>query len=146
VSHDRYFIDQVIERLLILRPPEVVDFGDTYSEWIKKQSADARQERAAAAAPKQSSAPKPKAEAQRQKDSANKKKDNPYARPFGRLTLKELEREISDTEIAIAECQGGFGDTGSFKNPSKSQQLQAEYKTLLKKLEALEAEYFAREQ
>jgi ATP-binding cassette subfamily F protein 3 len=151
VSHDRYFIDQVIERLLILRPPEVIDFGDTYSEWTKKLAADVRQERAAAAAPKQpgqkQSAPKPKPEAQRPKEAvATKKKDNPYARPFGRLTLQELEREIADTEIAIAECQGGFGGADAFKDPRKAQQLQAEYKTLSKKLEALEAEYFAREQ
>ena len=145
VSHDRYFIDQVIERLLVLKPPEVEDFGGTYSEWSEKAAEETARRRAAAAAPKQSAASRPKVEPPRPKETA-KKKDNPYARPFGRLTLAELERQISDTEIAIAECQQDFGDAGSFKDPGKAQRLQAEYDELSKKLEALEAEYFAREQ
>ena len=33
----------------------------------------------------------------------------------------------------------------AFKSPSRGQKLQAEYKTLSDKLEALEAEYYARE-
>ena len=62
------------------------------------------------------------------------------------MTLQELEQQITDTEIGIAECQESFGDPDSFKDPGKGQQLQSEYKTLCQKLEALEAEYFAREQ
>ena len=60
--------------------------------------------------------------------------------------MEELERQITDTEIAIAECQESFGDADSFKDPSRGQKLQSEYESLSKKLEALEAEYFAREQ
>jgi len=51
-----------------------------------------------------------------------------------------------DTEIAIAECQESFGETGSFKDPSRGKKLHEEYEALSKKLEGLEAEYFAREQ
>jgi ATP-binding cassette subfamily F protein 3 len=139
VSHDRYFLDRSVQRLLVLRPPEMIDFPANYSAWMQKLAADAQRPAASA------TQSKPKEVAQRPKDSA-KKKDNPYARPFGRLTLEELERQITDTEVAIAECQEGFGDAGSFRDPSRSQQLQSEYKALSEKLEALEAEYFAREQ
>jgi ATP-binding cassette subfamily F protein 3 len=141
VSHDRYFLDRSVSRLLVLRPPEMIDFAANYSAWIQKLAADAAQ-RSAAGAGAQSRSKEP---AQRPKESS-KKKDNPYARPFGRLSIEELEQEITDTEVALADCQHGFGDSGSFKDPSRSQQLQAEYKTLSEKLEALEAEYFAREQ
>ena len=74
-----------------------------------------------------------------------RKRENPYARPFGRLSLKELEQQITDTEIAIAECQESFGAGGSFKDATRGQRLQTEYKSLSEKLQALEAEYFARE-
>jgi ATP-binding cassette subfamily F protein 3 len=144
VSHDRYFLDRSIGRLLVLHPPDMTDFGGTYSGWMRKLAEDAAAESERKAAASQSK-PKEPASAARPKDSA-KKKDNPYARPYGRLTVEELERQITDTEIALSECQQGFGDSDSFKDPSRSQQLQAEYKTLSAKLEALEAEYFAREQ
>ena len=144
VSHDRFFLDRVVNRLLVLRPPTIDDFALNYSGWVRKLAADsaAAKEAAAAAASRSKSRPEPPRPAPR--DSA-KRKDNPYARPFGRLTLEELEREITDTEVAIAECQEGFGDAESFKDPSRAQRLQDEYKELSKKLEGLEAEYFARE-
>jgi ATP-binding cassette subfamily F protein 3 len=145
VSHDRYFLDQVAKRLFVLRPPQVVDFDDTYSAWTRKQAALVAEQRSAGS-PKGAPAPRPKAPPEPERPASGKKKDNPYSRPFGRLTLKELEQQISDTEISLAECQGSFGDADAFKNPSRSQQLQSELKSLAAKLEALEAEYFTREQ
>ena len=144
VSHDRFFLDRSVNRLLVLHPPEMVDFGGSYSAWMQKLAADAAAEAERKAAATQSR-PKEVPAAARPKDGA-KKKDNPYARPYGRLTLEELEQQITDTEVALAECQEGFGDAESFKDPGRSQRLQAEYKALSEKLEALEAEYFAREQ
>jgi hypothetical protein len=119
----------------------VADFSGRYSEWVRRQAEEA-EERSSSEAPKA----RPKATAQQPPRDPARKKDNPYARPFGRLTLEELEQQITDTEINIAECQESFGDPESFKDPGKGQQLQSEYKQLCKKLEALEAEYFTREQ
>jgi hypothetical protein len=62
------------------------------------------------------------------------------------LTLEELEQQITDTEIALQECQDSFGDADAFKDPGRGQRIHSEYESLSKKLEALEAEYFAREQ
>jgi ATP-binding cassette subfamily F protein 3 len=137
VSHDRYFLDRVIQRLLVLRPPEVEEFGDTYSAWNRARAEAAAEQRAAASA---RSAP---AKAKQKPAPAPAKKNNPYARPFGRLTMAELERQITDTEVALAECQASFGE---FKEPARAQQLRGEYEALSAKLKALEAEYFAREQ
>ncbi|MDB5291422.1 MAG: transporter related, partial [Phycisphaerales bacterium] len=36
VSHDRYFLDQVVERLWVLTPPTMTDFDGNYSEWVEK--------------------------------------------------------------------------------------------------------------
>ena len=157
VSHDRYFLDRVAKRLLVLQPPGVVDFDDNYSAWQQKLRDDASAEKAATKAaaagankskskmiaPKPPVAPPPP---QQQKNQPPKKKDNPYARPFGRLTKQELESQITETEVAIAECQGSFGSTDGFKDPSRGQKLQDEYKKLSKKLQDLEAEYFMREE
>jgi ATP-binding cassette, subfamily F, member 3 len=145
VSHDRYFLDRVAKRLLVLEPPRVIDFAGGYSDWVHKleEEAELRAAESAAKPRPKPSAPSP---ATPRDASAGKKKDNPYARPFGRLTLEELEQQITDTEIALQECQSSFGDAEAFKAPGRGQQLHSEYESLSKKLEALEAEYFAREQ
>ncbi len=142
VSHDRYFLEKIVGRLLVLSPPNIVDFSGRYSHWVQRQAEEA-EEKAAAESSKPRSKP---ATPQQPAREPSKKKDNPYARPFGRLTLEELERQITDTEIEIAECQQSFSDPDSFKDPGKGQKLQSEYKSLCEKLEGLEAEYFAREQ
>jgi len=146
VSHDRYFLDRVAGRLLILQPPGIVDFPDTYSAWARKQKERAqceqeKTERSSASPPKAKSKPTPPRETKE-----NTRKDNPYARPFGRLTLKELEQQISETEISLAECQSSCADPDNFKDASRGKKLQAEMKKLSEKLKALEQEYFDREQ
>jgi ATP-binding cassette subfamily F protein 3 len=138
VSHDRYFLDRVAKRLLILQPPALNDFNGSYSAWAAKQSEQRQQVILSTSvrikSASQSAPHKPKA------------KDNPYTRPFGRLSTQDLEQQITETEIAIAECQQSFGDAEAFKDPRRGQQLHSEYSALTKKLEELEAEYYAREQ
>ena len=128
--------------MLILNPPDLIDFAGGYSEWVRKSEELAAEKSAEASAKPKA---KEKATPSGPSRETGRKKDNPYARPFGRLTLDELEREITDTEIAIAECQESFGDSEAFRDPGRGQRLQTEFQTLSQKLEALEAEYFARE-
>src|SRR5690606_19165428 len=46
VSHDRYFLDKVANRLLVLHPPGLTDFTGTYDQWHEKDLL-ARQQAAA---------------------------------------------------------------------------------------------------
>jgi hypothetical protein len=129
-------------------------FAGNYSKWNDKQMAQAvaktkatTKTQATAARPQKRANPKSEISNSRSQISNlnSKNPDNPYLRPFGRLSVKELEQQITETEIAIAECQGAFADSDSFKDPERAQKLQNEYKSLSEKLEQLEAEYFARE-
>ena len=145
VSHDRYFLDRVVQRMLILQPPKMVSFDGNYSAWAKKVEADAARASDAAATAKSRKrnmdAPKPPPA-----PVAKAKKDNPYQRPFGRLTMEQLEREIAVTEKEVARCQGDFSSPEAMRDARKAQELQREYETLAGKLQQLEEEYFAREQ
>ncbi|CAA9436100.1 MAG: Energy-dependent translational throttle protein EttA [uncultured Phycisphaerae bacterium] len=49
VSHDRYFLDQSVERLWVLTPPGVTDFGGNYSAWVEKQRSDEKRAKETAA-------------------------------------------------------------------------------------------------
>jgi ATP-binding cassette subfamily F protein 3 len=141
VSHDRFFLDKFAQRLFVLDPPGLRDFSGNYTQWAHRAKA------VEAAAPPAKTAPRPKQnqnQSQKRRKSEEPVKDNPYLRPFGKLTLAELERQITDTETELAECQQQFGGSETAKNPSRGQKLQKQYKSLSEKLEALEAEYFAR--
>jgi len=144
VSHDRYFLDKVVKRMFVVTPPNLEQFDGNYSAWQAKQKALAEEATARAERAKASGgAAKPPAAKPKSEGS---KKDNPYLRPFGRLSTEDLERQITETEIAVAECQEQFADPAAFKEPGNAQRLQKEMETLTKKLEQLEAEYFAREE
>jgi ATP-binding cassette subfamily F protein 3 len=150
VSHDRYFLDRLMQRMFVLAPPTMIDFAGNYSKWHEKTVADARRAEEAKTSAKRQAAGgaggKSKSSAPIQNPQSKiQNKDNPYLRPFGRLSVRELESEITETEIAIAECQQAMGDSDGFKQPGRAQQLQAEYKNLSEKLEQLEAEYYNRE-
>jgi ATP-binding cassette subfamily F protein 3 len=139
VSHDRYFLDKIMSRLLILEPPGIVQFTGNYTAWAKKQG-----ENAAALAADRDEPKKNKSKTKPVEPTVKKKPDNPWSRPFGRLTLQELEKQISETEIALADCQDLFGNIEVARDAERSRKLNDEFEALEKKLKELEAEYFAR--
>src|SRR5687767_2651646 len=141
VSHDRYFLDKMVARLLVLQPPNVVQFGGSYSAWVHKLGEDAQRRAASSTAARTELKEAPAAKPAGKRDA-----DNPYKRPFGRLSLADLERQITDTEIDLAECQQRFADADEFKDPAAGKKLHEAYEALSAKLQALEAEYFAREE
>jgi ATP-binding cassette subfamily F protein 3 len=140
VSHDRYFLDRVAKRMLVIEPPEVIDFDGGFTAWMNKKQQTARAAAEKPAKPK-SNPPKP---AQPQKRENKPNRNDPYARPFGRLSMADLERTISETEIAVAESQEKMADVKGARDAGRIKSLRQEYDALSAKLEALEAEYFAR--
>jgi ATP-binding cassette subfamily F protein 3 len=142
VSHDRYFLDHAVDRLFVINPPEMDDFDGNYSKWAARE----RERAATAKAEKDNkNRSKPTTRPAAQQQPKNKNADNPYNRPFGKLSMKDLEKQIADTEIALGERQSQLADVATFKDAGKGKRLQNEYAELEKKLKTLEEEYYARE-
>lgn len=163
VSHDRYFLDRLAKRLFIITPPDLNDFippaptpDETpigiYSAWAlreKQRAAQAQQavrdkdDRRKQSAPKKSATHSP---AHPQGPAPSKqppaKKNNPYARPFGKLTLPQIEGKIADTEIRLSEIQLELSTLR--RDPNKAKSKQSEIDKLSKELEQLNEEYYAR--
>jgi ATP-binding cassette subfamily F protein 3 len=146
VSHDRYFLQRIAQRLLVLDPPGMIDFAGTFKEWHDKANAKKAPEPKPQAKqqPKKQESPKQQQSKPQQKKN-DQKKDNPYLRPFGKLGLKELEKQIAETESDLAACQLRFGETHTARNPNQAKQLQSQVNDLTTKLKQLEEEYFLRE-
>jgi ATP-binding cassette subfamily F protein 3 len=140
VSHDRYFLDKVVNRLFVVKPPDIEKFDGNYTTWHEKVKA----EEAAAAEREELREKRSKAMESAKPLVKESKKDNPYLRPFGRLSTAELEALITDTEIELANLQEQFAGSDAFKNLGRAKAAHAEHEGLVKKLEQLEAEYFER--
>ncbi len=171
VSHDRSFLDRMVKKLLVIEPPDVSEFEGTWKDWNEKlkqkqQDTQAAAKSASKARPaeskKQAEAKKPieakkpgegnkPAEARRGEPSqqnrpaAKPAKDNPYARPFGRLSVAEIERNIAEVEASLGASQLRMTDAKIFKDPAASKRLQDEIQQNTRKLKQLEEEYFARQ-
>ncbi|HEX8324629.1 MAG TPA: ABC-F family ATP-binding cassette domain-containing protein [Tepidisphaeraceae bacterium] len=142
VSHDRYFLSQIVTRLLVLEPNGLIDFEGTFDEWQRKTHAAANAPKEIKAAPK-AQASKPTQQSAKPKPKSDNGRDNPYARKFGRLSVKDLEKQIAETESEIGMTQMTLSRVA--RDPSKSKSLTAELNQLSGKLKELEAEYFLRE-
>jgi ATP-binding cassette subfamily F protein 3 len=142
VSHDRYFLNRVTKRLLVIQPPDVTDFEGNYESWVRKL---AEKERERKAAQERKTAQKQPAKPQVAKPAPKANADNPYKRPFGRLTIEELEKKIAETEKEITQVQSDFADPQVARDPGLYKKMQDQYSQLRETLEQLEAEYFARE-
>jgi len=133
--------------MLVIDPPGITDFEGGYSAWQARKAVLASAATAAKNKAKSPPPPPPKKEQPKSQgsNSNNSKKDNPYARPFGRLTVTELEKQISDAEKSVADFQYKLADPALGRDPSRGKKLKADHDAMATKLEALEAEYYARE-
>jgi len=152
VSHDRYFLDHAVDRLFVITPPDMDDFDGNYTKWAARERARAQAAKEAKTARDRAQSksqpkpqPKPVVTPPPQQKPAGKKNDNPYMRPFGKLSMKDLEKQIAETEIAMGQHQQQLSEVGTFKDAAKGKRVQTEYAELEKKLKALEEEYYARE-
>jgi ATP-binding cassette subfamily F protein 3 len=155
VSHDRYFLDKVAQRLLILEPPGIDSFDGNFTAWTNhraKKAAEAAQE-AATARPRATKPNRPaKSQSRAQQKRTipgnaphpKKKADNPWGRPFGRLSVADLEKQIAQAEAEIVRCQTQLSGADIARDAARTRQLMEEHDAATKKLRELEEEYFAR--
>ena len=129
-------------------PPQMVDFDGTYSAWIAKQ-ADAAEQRCGAALGRSSTERRPRRpakprEARAAASAPGEKKGQPLRPPL-RAADAEGAGAADHRHRGRARRMPGRASAKPRRseNPSKSQQLQTELKTLSAELEAApEAEYF----
>ncbi|MEK6799555.1 MAG: ABC-F family ATP-binding cassette domain-containing protein, partial [Planctomycetota bacterium] len=126
VSHDRYFLDQVAERLLVMRPEGHRVYEGNYSFYLREL--EAAQEAASARPARRPSAPRSTKSATPKKgydkNSAARKKKGPS--PFDRLTVEKIEAIIIEKETKLAELQARFGDPAVCRDPEALEELQEE--------------------
>ncbi len=140
VSHDRYFLDRIVDRLLVIRPEGHRHFLGNYTAYVesleREQSAAATAREAAQEADKAKRSASQGSGAAKARPSGGKKQRS----PLDRMTVEELEKRIAEREAKIDELNHRFADPQTYRDPELAGRLQAELTLVRAELdEAMEA-------
>ncbi|MCL2648732.1 MAG: ABC-F family ATP-binding cassette domain-containing protein [Phycisphaerales bacterium] len=135
ISHDRYFLDQVCDQLLVLRPPHLPGaawklYPGSYSDYLEF----AAKEKAAAATRKEADRKAAAAAKRREQESREREKRKAAAKTkaktpqkFGKLTVQELEQKITQMESDLASLEESFANPRVTANPQAMKELAGKY-------------------
>jgi ATP-binding cassette, subfamily F, member 3 len=130
VSHDRYFIDKLATRVFEIGDGRVEVYPGNYEDyrWRKEGGAAKLQESVAASRTEAfQSGNGNGASPQTEPEEAKSRRLNPIKRKQMEDRIKELEREISRAETAIADCETGLQNFVSAEETARlAQQLEKE--------------------
>jgi ATP-binding cassette subfamily F protein 3 len=131
VSHDRYFINRVANKVIEMNADGVVEFAGNYDNYLeKKRLMDAGEEEAGPA---------------RTKTEIEKDKRRQRLMRESKKALKQrvaaLEGDIAATEELIEELESKMGDPATYQDEKKAAQVAHDHKAAQEKLEALYEEW-----
>ncbi|MDR3639151.1 MAG: ABC-F family ATP-binding cassette domain-containing protein [Isosphaeraceae bacterium] len=124
VSHDRYFLNQVADRLIVLGNGKARVIEGDYETYQRLAQQDA------ATATRAASPPPAPAESTDGKTDRRKRKF-PYRKP------DDLEREIGEKEAVAAELEDQLGQPATWRDPVKARDTQIRHEDLKKELARL---------
>ena len=141
VSHDRYFLDRVVNKLLVL--PERAKYDVLAGNWSTYEQRLAEREAAERAAIEEARAQTrrgPKPRNRRPPAAVELVNDSPYAG----WSLQKLEDAIIEREQRLADTESLFADPGVYRDADKARSLRAQADALRAELSALNVEWEAR--
>src|SRR5262249_58914034 len=126
VSHDRYFLNQVADRLIVLgggRARVIEGDYETYQRLAQQEAASAPAKPAAADAPATAADGPAKGE--------KRKRKFPYRKSA------DLEREIAEVEARVAEVEDLLGQPATWRDPVKARTTRQQHDDLKAQLARL---------
>ncbi len=125
VSHDRYLIDRIADRLLAFEGGRLVSYPGNYSEYKTAQAAQA-----ALVEPARNTAAEPRPKAPKG-ERAEKRNVSPLKRRQEcQRQLTRLEKQINELEILLTELEKRINDPASHADPLASRKLGEEHEQL----------------
>lgn len=138
ISHDRYFIDKIADRILLVQPPEVIDYESNFTEFWERYSSQLLENQSYSLKKlRQQSADKTN---QEEEVSRSEKKKSKRVK-FNPARFRELEEEITHYENIRAEVEEEYK---TFVEKGKSSRAERRLERLSKidvKLEQIYAEW-----
>ena len=143
VSHDRYFLDRVVNRLLVL--PERGKYELIPGNWTTYEQRRSQQEAGARAAVEQAkAAARPSARPRRKRGNRAAVPGAPAGSPYASWSLAKLEEAIIEQEERLARTEEQFADPNVYRDADRARALRAEVEALRATLTDLNTEWEAK--
>jgi ATP-binding cassette subfamily F protein 3 len=130
VSHDRYFLDRLVDQLLVLRPDEHELHAGNYSSYITARDDRLSAERARAKAASEVRVKK--------KPTADANSKPARNRAYDALPVEEIEALIEAREERLTALNTRFAEAEVYRNPDRLAELHAEVAEVKQELAELE--------
>jgi ATP-binding cassette subfamily F protein 3 len=143
ISHDRYFLDQVCDYLLVIRPTHIAPgepgehwklYPGSYTDYLEavvkekaalaKSREEERKEKVAAETRSKEEAKKREA---REKEKSAPRPAAKIPHKFAKLSVQEMEKQIGKLEETLASLEGSFSNPKVAANPQAMKELQTKY-------------------
>ncbi len=131
VSHDRYFINRVANRVIEMTADGVTEYLGNYDDYLEKKRRMAEEEAAPAPGMTRTQLDKEK----RRQRMAKESKKALHQR------VQQLEKQISDAEQAIAALEERMSDPDTYRDPEQGRAVAAEHEQQLQLLAELMEEW-----
>ena len=133
VSHDRYFINRIADRVIVMEPDGVTEYIGNYDDYLEKA--------AQKALPEEDLAPAKTKTALREEKKREKAAQEAARRQ--RELVANLETRITDLEGQMTELEIEMSDPDTYADNARAQALSRKYDELQKKIAALYEEWEA---
>lgn len=159
VSHDRYFISRIANKIWDIEDYKIREFKGTYAEWedwkerreAEAKKVDSGKLKAEGNAPKAGNEQLTTSKEQQTTNDKLQTANNSSAKPIDKELQKELQRQkkiFSQLEEKIAqlnkkktELEAALGNPATYNDKAKFTQAEADYKNTGSELEKLNKEY-----
>ncbi|MBQ3574303.1 MAG: ABC-F family ATP-binding cassette domain-containing protein, partial [Clostridia bacterium] len=132
VSHDRYFINRVANRVIELNPDGAKEYIGNYDDYLEKKRLEE------AGIEEEEFTGKTKTQIDKEKRKARLAKESAKAL---KQQLSNAEKAIQDTEGLIAELEEKMGDPETYKDAAFAQEIAKQHREAQEKLETLYEEW-----
>lgn len=128
ISHDRYFLNTVVDKILVLGENGITEYLGNYYYYINKKRES--EEMSAIVEIEEKTKTQLKEEKRKEKEQREKEKKNKYK-------IKNIEQEIEELETKIEELDNLLCQEEVYSNPDKSKEVSQEKITFEDKLSSL---------
>jgi ATP-binding cassette subfamily F protein 3 len=138
VSHDRYFVESIANKIWYIEDHEIKEYPGTYNEyerWIEERGLESAVSDKAivSSAPPQKTTQKPAATTNGQKKD-NSNAESQKVLKQAKKQIEELEATITELEAKKAELEAKLADPSSYAEKDLLDKLNTEYAKIQKKI------------
>jgi ATP-binding cassette subfamily F protein 3 len=138
ISHDRYFLDKLVSRVIELKDGELDEYSGNYSYylWKREQEPDMAETKAEDTLPQELHPPVRKTKEQKRQEAKARQE---VSRERSRLqeAIVRIEKDIEESESQFREIEEKLADPGTYQDGTDIAQLNKDYVKLKQSIEDL---------